>query len=593
MTWGERIFQANVILVMIGIVSTFYIAKPELRKFVLEIIPLKMAWYGVAFGFGVPAFCAGVYLLLLQRGKIFTMIADSLRSIFRKPAEAKKESGIIDILPEPRQLEYDRSGAMYARQVPVAMARIGLTQDQPVKVIGVTDGPAAARVTILLPPGLRLSQVENATKDLRAAIGAPSLQVQAGQVANSANLIITHRRKQPVVLKQIVSTPEYQKLLREGGLPVPVGVNEVGEPILTDLTKIAHVLVAGATGAGKSWWLNQLLVSWLMFLGPDRLRLALIDPKQVELSDYNGFPHVLEIATTVEDAVNLLDTLTQEMDRRYSVFRDAGVKNIAGYRRKTGKNMPYIGCVVDELADLMVQAKKEVEPLLQRLTQLARASGIHLVVATQRPSVDVITGVIKANLPSRVVFRLAKNHDYMTVLDDDPKVTLTGKGDGLAMIEGNFGLVRFQGVGVGLDDEDTERVLERLKQYWQKQGVQPAPVPAFEGGYVEREKTAEIPAQDKPEREARPPEQDPETRVRVYVARLADSTTEVELYLPPAAEIAQELKMSRATVNEVLGKLEREGWVSPPSSAGRGARRSVLLHPDAAFEWLHENGFAE
>ncbi|MBE3588695.1 MAG: DNA translocase FtsK, partial [Thermoanaerobacteraceae bacterium] len=485
MTWGERIFQANLVLALVGAGCAFYVYQPELRQWVLNLIPLPLAYKGMEFGLGIPAVCLGIYLLrqkpVLDKLGRFASWLDNIGA--DKQAEAKPAGKKVeDLLPDAPREAYERSGQGIARRVAPALEHIGLTQPgERVDVIDVSDGPAAARVIISLPPGLRLTRVQNSAKDLQAAIGAPSLQVVSGPRANTAALIVTHRRKQPVVLKQVVTSDEYQELLKKGGLPVPVGVNEVGEPVLTDLTRVAHLLVAGATGAGKSWWLNEVLVSWLMYLGPDRLRIALVDPKQVELSDYRDFPHVLKVATTPDDAVALLKTLCAEMDARYAMFRDAGVKNIAGYRRKTKDNMPYIACVIDELADLMIQAKDDVEENLQRLTQLARAAGIHLIVATQRPSVNVITGVIKANLPSRIVFRLVSQHDYMTVLDSDPGVTLTGKGDGLALLEGEFGLIRFQSPGVGVSDEQTEQVLARLKDYWRRRGVEPAPVPAFDG----------------------------------------------------------------------------------------------------------------
>lgn len=625
MTWGERIFQANLISALVGVGCAFYVYQPELRQWVLNLLPLPLAYKGMEFGLGIPAACLGIYLLrqkpVLDKLGRFASWLDNIGA--DKQAEAKPAGKKVeDLLPDAPREAYERSGQGVARRVAPAFEHIGLTQPgERVEIIDVSDGPAAARVVISLPPGLRLTRVQNAAKDLQAAIGAPSLQVVSGPRANTAALIVTHRRKQPVVLKQVITSGAYQELLSKDGLPVPVGVNEVGEPVLTDLTRVAHLLVAGATGAGKSWWLNAVLVSWLLYQGPDRLRLALVDPKQVELTDYADFPHVLKVATTPEDAVALLKTLCAEMDARYAMFRDAGVKNIAGYRRKMKVNIPYIACVIDELADLMIQAKDDVEESLQRLTQLARAAGIHLIVATQRPSVNVITGVIKANLPSRVVFRLVSQPDYMTVLDSDPGVTLTGKGDGLALLEGEFGLIRFQSPGVGVSDEQTEQVLVKLKDYWRHRGLEPAPVLAFgdgagrSGGARNRTggevvELASLGGGDDDDEAPQPPvyletgevgdlreegpsgpekEEEDIIRLKRYVARLAvhlecenPGGKDVRT-LPSTVTLRQELRIDRNRLFELYRLLESEGWIK-----GQGAGKPYLLvvDPEEAAEWL-------
>lgn len=561
-------------------------------------------------------------------GALFLFIASWLAAFRPEPGRAQPEAPpqpedpLLNILPDPPAAEYERTGQAYASRVPGALAHVGLVPvPDLVRVVEVSDGPSAARIVIALPPGLRLSRLEAAARDLQAAIGAPSLQIQAGPRANTAALIAAHVHRQPVVLKQIVSTQEYQAAREKGGLPVSVGTNEIGEPVITDLARIAHLLVAGSTGSGKSWWLNQLLVSWLLFLGPDRLRLVLVDPKQVELSDYRIFPHVLKIATNADDAVRLLHALVREMEERYRLFQEAGVKNIAGYRQKTKKNIPYIGCIVDELADLVVQAKEEIEPRLQRLAQLARAAGIHLVVATQRPSVDVITGVIKANLPSRIVFRLISGHDYMTVLGFDPGVVLTGQGDGLAMIEGNFGLVRFQSPGIGTNDAQAEETLEKLAKYWHKRGVDPAPCPVFESAWEEgppppetggkgKKKPPGGPGPSSPPRGEEggnaPPSGDPsnlggweeewededatgpeeDDLVSALKAILAArALSGGEKTVPPAADLARQVCRAKAAVVEVLRQLENEGWITAPVREGGVARRVIIAPEEELRRW--------
>lgn len=581
LTLAEKIFQVNMALIAVGVLALAILASEDLQDF-FSFIPPETAWGLVKIGFGIPLLYFGAGYIYQNRTHIRQMIQHLLKQ--RKPPEppppAPPRDEKLEMLPSPAQgREYSGAGQVIAQRIGNALLSLELTKD-PAPIREITDGPTASRITISLPPGVRLSRIESATRDLQAAIGAPSLQIHAGMEANTAAFIVTHRKKQPVVLRQILETPDFKQALKKRGLPVPIGVNEIGTPVLTDMTRVAHILVAGATGAGKSWWLNQLLVTWALYYGPDELRLLLVDPKQVELAQYTDFPHTLMVAKTPKEAVTALKALTVEMDHRYKTFAAAGVRNIAGYRKSTGAQMPFIACVIDELADLMVLAKKEVEPVLQRLAQLGRACGIHLVVATQRPSVDVVTGVIKANLPTRVVFRLPKQSDYMTVLDEDPRVVLTGKGDGLAAIEGEFGLIRFQSAGIGVNDEQADQTIDRVKAYYRNKDIPVAETLAFAKA-LESAETFFSEEKTKTRNEV-----DPEITVRRYIAEAVANSESSGFVIPSAVELSKELSVNRPRVNEALGVLEREGWVSPLSGAGRGAKRTVLLSYEDACEWL-------
>jgi len=379
----------------------------------------------------------------------------------------------FSMLPQPpawaRKASEERTGAGFALRVNRAFRRCGLMKegDEKIEVLSVQSGPAAARVTISLPDGMRLTRLQHMTGDLASAFGVESLQVIPGTQAGSASLIIAYKNKLPVLLRPVLVSEEYKEQFERAELPIVVGVNDIGEPIIVDLVRVRHLLVAGTTGSGKSWFINEVLVTLLMSKNPDILNFVLIDPKKVELSQYRGLPHTITVATEVQDAVDALKHLVQEMEHRYTIFEKAGVKNIQHYWKKTGdRSIKYIVGVIDELADLMVVARKEVESLLQRLTQLARAAGIHMIVATQRPSVDVITGVIKSNLPSRVVFQLVSGPDYRTVLNVDQDLKLMGRGDGVALLEGHGGLVRFQSPGIGTSDEETDDVVTNLREFW-------------------------------------------------------------------------------------------------------------------------------
>ena len=258
----------------------------------------------------------------------------------------------------------------------------------------------------------------------------------------------------------------------KGGLQVALGKDIMGTPKCTDLTKMPHLLVAGSTGSGKSVCINSMIASLLMRYRPDEVKLVLVDPKQVELSNYNGVPHLLcPVVTNPKKASLVLQKVVNEMDNRYRIFADKGAKKIDDYNRiieEENKKHPdnptpkmhYIVVIVDEMADLMIVARKEVEDSIMRITQLARAAGIHLIVATQRPSTDVITGVIKTNIPSRIAFSVASNVDSRTILDTPGAEKLLGKGDMLFLPMGENTPTRIQGCFIS--DDEIRRVIEAV-----------------------------------------------------------------------------------------------------------------------------------
>lgn len=535
----------------------------------------------------------------------------------------------FSLLPQPpawvKKASEERTGTGFALRVNRAFRRCGLMKegDEKIEVLSVQSGPAAARVTISLPDGLRLTKLQHMTGDLASAFGVESLQVISGTQAGSASLIIAYKNRLPVVLRPVLLSEEYKVAYERAELPIVIGVNDIGEPIIIDLVRVRHLLVAGTTGSGKSWFINQVLVTLLMSKSPDVLDFVLIDPKKVELSQYRGLPHTLAVATEVQDAVDALKRLVKEMELRYTIFEKAGVKNIQHYWKKTGdRSIKYIVGVIDELADLMVVARKEVESLLQRLTQLARAAGIHMIVATQRPSVDVITGVIKSNLPSRVVFQLVSGPDYRTVLNVDQDLKLLGRGDGVALLEGHSGLVRFQSPGIGTSDEETDDVVCSLREYWiavkgesmlvtrENQSNEKASEKSFNdihhGKSIEAPDThvtetatpqsttglRAIPGPDMVELPELPDLQEedetvvPDMEVSVYQAKneqddlvrlkilLAETWLEAEengvpvddRWAPSTRTMRQALQLKQNRLIEMVGELVDEGWLEPPSA---------------------------
>ena len=335
------------------------------------------------------------------------------------------------------------------------------------KVVEIHVGPAVTQYEVHMPAGTKLSRVVSLDKEIALALAAKSIKIEAPipgkntvgiEVPNPVISAVKIRE----VLGNIPSNQTNAKIL------VSLGKDIMGRVQTADVTKMPHLLVAGSTGSGKSVCINSFIASILMRYRPDEVKLLMVDPKKVELSNYNGVPHLLcPVVTNPKKASLALQRIVQEMEHRYDIFEEKGVKNIAGYNELVDKenlagnslkHMTYIVVIIDELADLMMVASKEVEDSIMRITQMARAAGIHLIVATQRPSTDVITGVVKANIPSRISFAVSSQIDSRTILDCSGAEKLLGKGDMLYLPMGENAPIRIQGCFIS--DDEIRRLIE-------------------------------------------------------------------------------------------------------------------------------------
>ena len=334
------------------------------------------------------------------------------------------------------------------------------------KVVEVNVGPVVTRYELKPSPGVKLSRIEALADDLALALAARSLRIEAPVPGKSVvGIEIPNLAIGLVSVRDVVSSA----LFKASGskLAVALGRDIAGAPVLADLGKLPHLLVAGQTGSGKSVCINAIITSLLLGATPDEVRLLLIDPKRVELTNYNGVPHLLVPVITDHDKIlTALRWATGEMDRRYRLFAQNAARNIERYNenRTAAEKIPYIVIIIDELADLMMLAPIDVEEAITRIAQLARATGIHLVIATQRPSVEVITGLIKANIPARIAFAMASSIDSRTILDMTGAEKLLGRGDMLFLPPDQAKPVRAQGVYV------SDRELDRVTDFWRKQG---------------------------------------------------------------------------------------------------------------------------
>ena len=332
----------------------------------------------------------------------------------------------------------------------------------------IDPGPVVSMVEFKPEPGIKISKIANLSDDLALSLKASKVRIIAPLPGrDTVGIEVPNPKREMVYLKDIIISKAFS--VKRCALPLSLGKDIQGRPVVVDLATMPHLLVAGATGTGKSVCLNAFLVSLLYGLSPQHLQLLLVDPKRIELSIYNGLPHLVHPVITETDLAKVgLEWAIAEMERRYELMAETGVRNIKSYNQKItadhDKFLPYLVIIIDELADLMLTGSKEVEVSIVRLAQLARAAGIHLILATQRPSVDVVTGIIKANFPARIAFQVSSKHDSRTILDSNGAEYLLGKGDMLFKASGGH-LQRVHGAYVSEDE------IIKVVDFWKEQNL--------------------------------------------------------------------------------------------------------------------------
>lgn len=348
--------------------------------------------------------------------------------------------------------------AQNAMMLETVLSNFGIT----VKVVNATQGPTVTRYEIEPAPGVKVSRIVNLTDDIALNLAAQHIRMEAPIPGKSAiGIEVPNKTTEAVHLRDVLDCNDFKDA--RGGIPVGLGKDIAGKPVITDLAKMPHLLVAGTTGSGKSVCVNTLISSILFSRKPEEVKLLLIDPKMVELSIYNGIPHLMApVVTDMKKAAAVLRWAVREMEARYKAFAASGKRDIKSYNEAHPKAaMPLIVLIIDELADLMMTAPDDIEESISRLAQMARAAGIHMVLATQRPSVNVITGSIKANVPSRISFAVGSQIDSRTILDMAGAEKLLGKGDMLFAPIGANKPIRVQGAFIS--DDEVEKLVEFVK----------------------------------------------------------------------------------------------------------------------------------
>jgi len=427
----------------------------------------------------------------------------------------------------------------------------------------VHKGPAITRYEIQPAPGIKVSRIMRLADDIALSLAAPAVRIEAPIPGKAAmGIEVPNKEVATVCLREILETSEFQDAASK--LTIALGKDIAGNPIITDLAKMPHLLIAGATGSGKSVCLNTIICSILYKTDPSEVKLLLIDPKMVEMITYNDIPHLVSpVVTEPKKAASALRWAVKEMENRYELFASLGVRDIAKYNQQIGADkqaqhrpLPYIVIIIDELSDLMIISPVDVEDAICRLAQMARAAGIHLVIATQRPSVDVITGVIKANIPSRIAFAVSSQTDSRTILDLSGAEKLLGRGDMLFIPVGAIKPLRVQGALV------TESEVEETVDYLVKQGD-----PKY---------FAEFPVQD---------EDSPEDNDYGDVLFFDAAKLVIETGHASASLLQRRLRVGYTRASRLIDTLEAKGVVGPFAGS---KPRSVLMTVDQFHRYFGE-----
>jgi S-DNA-T family DNA segregation ATPase FtsK/SpoIIIE len=464
------------------------------------------------------------------------------------------DASLLDKLDESVKGPDQESLLMNSRILEKKLADFGVEG----KVIEVCPGPVITMYEFEPAPGVKISKIVGLADDLAMALKSPSIRVVAPIPGKGAlGIEIPNANRQPVVIRDVVSSQDFSQ--QKGKLTLALGKDTMGKPVVTNLARMPHLLIAGATGTGKSVCLNAIIVSLLYRATPEEVRLLLIDPKRIELSSYEGIPHLLHpVVTDAKKANMALKWAVTEMQRRYELLNLKGVRSIDRYNQTVAKTatrrpkptpesplgegqdaedepLPYLVIIIDELADLMMVASREVEESIIRLAQMARAAGIHLILATQRPSVDVLTGIIKANISARISFQVSSRVDSRTILDANGAESLLGAGDMLILPPGTAKLQRIHGAYV------SEAEIRRITEFLRKQRK-----PSYDETVLEYEEHSKA------------GEEDEEDEKYEEAVRLVLETRQ-----PSISMLQRRLRVGYNRAARMIEMMERQGLVSP------------------------------
>ena len=458
----------------------------------------------------------------------------------------------LDFLLKSPEFDYksiEKETYETARLLEATLKEFGITA----KVINIQRGPVITRYELQPAPGVKISKIVGLADNIALSLAAPKVRIVAPIPGKAAvGVEIPNKIRSMVTLGDVLTLPDFRKNYKP--LEIVLGKDITGNPVKIDLKECPHLLIAGSTGSGKSVCLHSIITTFIYNISPKELRFIMIDPKMVELKFYNGIPHLLtEVITNPKDAVLALKYLVNEMQRRYYLLDQFGARDIEKYNEKIEKKikkseeaeyLPYIVTIIDEFADLMMMVAKEIEELIVRLAQKARAVGIHLILATQRPSVDVITGIIKANFPSRIAFQVASKIDSRTILDVTGAEKLLGKGDMLLSYSGRPNLIRLQGAFIS--EDEIEKIVDFIVEN------------SLPNDYINLSEISKLNEEAQSEDEFYD-EDDP----------LYEKAKEIvkETKKASASYLQRRLKIGFNRAARIIDRMEKEGLISPPDGS--------------------------
>lgn len=487
------------------------------------------------------------YRQILSEHEIKALLCDEISKTIEQKQETETieiistHQSAIQLLPIGQKMERQLDEELIY-EIPKALQKAKVIKDHKIEIIDTELGATVQRITFKIPKGLVYSDIRRRYEDIKAAM-ATDLSIIQGNEPNTVTFLIPCKQRDIIYLKTILENHEFIKFAEENPLPFTCGIDMYNQPVFKCLTKAPHLLVAGATNSGKSVFLNALLVTLILLRSPKELKMYLIDPKQVEFTQYEGITHVEKVVTDMAEAVNTLNFLVNEMETRYELMSKAKVKNITGYNKQHKNKLPYIVCAIDEYNDLKTQ-HPEVEELIERLGQKARASGIHLIICTQRPDKEVMSGVIKTNLPSRISFRLDNSNEYKTVFGTGIPYQLLGFGDGVVKYIGQTEeFIRFQAPVITLDENEEMKFYESLKKY-------------LKGEFIPHETAIEEP---------------PICRLKRIIANTKETRVK---------ELQQYMGIRTAEVSDLIKQLVEEGWLE---KEGRGYK--IIANEEELSKW--------
>jgi len=516
---------------------------------------------------------------------------DSKAPVGKESAGAKKDAGTKPASPKKYvfpPISYLQPGepmtAENRAEIQASMKQLAETLTSfrvRVQEINYSCGPTVTRYEVILAPGVRVSTIKNLSDDIALALrSSGGVRIEAPiPGTNAVGIEVPNKTRSTIYLRDMIESKEFSKASSK--LAACLGADIAGDPIIFDIAKMPHLLVAGTTGSGKSVCINCIVMSLLYKVRPDEVKLIMIDPKKVEFSIYKNIPHLMApVVTTPKDAAGALQAAVEEMERRFELFETVGVRDIKGYNSVTADDpdmpyLPHIVIIIDELADLMMTAKNEVETAICRIAQKARAAGMHLIIGTQRPSADVVTGLIKANVPSSIAFAVKSQVDSRVILDHGGAEALTGRGDMLFVPIGAMRDTRVQGAFV--DDKEVEKICEFIRatngtaQYDEKFISKLKELAAQCGNKGKSNDDLPPPADGE---KADDPKYADAVRVAIEEGRISTSLLQRKL----------EVGYSRAA--KLIDRMQSEGIVSPPDGS---KPRSILISKEQYFEKFFDN----